>query len=523
MAREIRIYNTAFNRDELAHIMHSSLSSYLTFLENYRMRTYTSESYRITENRLLLSVLPTTGATISNTQARRVVYAAEVETENGAITSASFYFVSNGLEKSGFYEFSLSRDLWAEHIRNAVFSQFHITRCNREIGNGIYDEVKATTGALFNFYGSSLNVPISDYAAVFSAAIVVKANGFGGDPITQTFLFYIPLEDIAAAAISDFAALDIMEKVRFVIGGIKECGSSWAGWPSTNNMQVLNCWILPKTVAKSGDIGLFVVKSESIVTGGEHAFTNVMIVKNGTYLIQQSIISLLGGNAPYRYPNSHIEFGTRGHTMKLLRYTNNDVVYVRFFVTSSDVRAQVEQGNKMEDISAAFALDLNINNQVGTGVQQMANETAKVVTLLAAAAKGYANGGVGAAALTLGTGALSMIGQQGANAPSCNNGDAFTTFGLNDANYLQQPFVVASTLSNEDEDEHAYYIGATYDIYRSDFAIIQACNHLGKVSSDKQRDGTFITSDSFDVEYLPVEVEDYVRAEFGRGIWLYVI
>lgn len=525
MSRELIIYSAAFNRDELPHVMHSSLSSYLTFLENYRMRTYTAESYRITENRLLLSVLPTANATISKAQARRVVYAAEVETENGAFTSASFYHVRSGIEKSGFYEFSLSRDLWAEHIHNAEFSQFHITRCNRDIdsGKGIYDEVKIANERVR--YAREANAPISGYCVVFLCNVVVSTDWFGGNPLTANFMFKLGLDEIASYVINTYANADILDKIRFVIGGIKATGEAFD--PNGNKCQVTRCWILPKDVVRTSGLSINKLVTKSVMTGVNdyEILGGVPLVENSettTLLYMQPIVNY-SHNWADLYPSNEIGFGVTGHTAPITRFTAANEAYIRYFITSDDVRVLYDQGGKIEDLSAQFELNLGINNQAGNAMADIAKTSGKILSLLVNTAAGYAKGGAAGAAVGAASSFLPMIAGTQNGGLASGQGDAATTYGAHSATEVRKPFVVSYVPSISDEEEHAYFMGAKFDIYRNDFAAIQACTHLGDVSADKQRDGTFITSDSFDVEYLPVEVEDYVRAEFGRGIWLYVL
>jgi hypothetical protein len=76
---------------------------------------------------------------------------------------------------------------------------------------------------------------------------------------------------------------------------------------------------------------------------------------------------------------------------------------------------------------------------------------------------------------------------------------------------------------NEDEDEHAYFMGAKFDVYNNDFAAIEASTHLGSVQIDKQRIGSFIQADSFNIEGVNADAEQFIRSEFSRGIWLKVL
>lgn len=510
MARTLRLYSRGFNKDEATHYIFADKTPYLTALGAYLVYTADFETYRINGGRVLLSKAAFAAA---NKDYNEVVYIADVDTSKQ--DEALFYHVRRAYDQSQYVIFEIEIDMWASFISKASFSKFHIKRCNRELGNGIYNPVKATKGLLFNYYGATLNDSISNYAVVFSAAVVLETGFFGSNPATQTFLFYLPLEDIAAAATSTYQNLDILEKVRFIIGGI----NSVQAFPTDNKMYALRCWILPKTAAKAGTIGLSSFKTSSVVTGANYTFSNVMVAKCGTYLDTLDFGTILGSSLNAEYPAAHVEFGTRGHTMPLVRYTSNKAVYVRYFVTSCDVRVQVEQGNNIQDISAAFELDININNQTGTSAQELARTGAKILTIMGSTAKAYATGGKGAAVFAAASGILGAQERGGGGSPSSANGDATTTYGLNDADYVMHPFVVAATDSNDDENAIAYYEGAEYDEYNSNFAAIEGCTHLGSVAQGLECVGTFIQSDAFEVAGINAEAENFIREEFGRGIW----
>ena len=111
----------------------------------------------------------------------------------------------------------------------------------------------------------------------------------------------------------------------------------------------------------------------------------------------------------------------------------------------------------------------------------------------------------------------------GGNAPATFNGDATTTFGLNDPDYVMYPFVVGAIPSNENEDENAYFRGASYDDYNNNFTAIEGYTHLGDVPVADQRVGTFIQADDFNITGVSMEAESEMRDAFKRGIWLKVL
>lgn len=514
MARRLVLYSAGFNHDETTHFIFTRKANYLNALEAHFLFSLPFNTWRINNGRVLVS---RASFDLGQIDFKKVVYIADVDDEKKE--EATFYHVQRAYDQSEYIVFEISLDNWATFLPNATISQLHVTRCNRAIGEGIYDEVKNTSGVPFNYwYNGALNRPIDEYCVVFLVSVVLATSWFGSDPLTQSVMFYLPLEDVGGKAVSEWAEMDILDKVRFLIGGLKETTANIG----TTKLQVLRCWILPKTLARAGAYGLNNLKGNSFVAGGDYSFSNVYVAQCGTFVEQYAFTDFLGVQQG-RYPAESVQFGVRGHTMPLTRFTNDRVVNARVMVEASDVRVQVEQGFNILDISAGFELDININNQVGTFTQQLAKNAGKILGLVGATAKAYAKGGKVAAGFTAAAGLLGMQEGGGASSPASNNGDAYTTYSLNDADYVTFPFVLCATPSIQDEDANAYFGGAMFDEYNSDFSAMQQSAHLGKVTASEERNDTFIVADAMNVSGLNAEAEEFIRSEFKRGIWFEVI
>lgn len=516
--KELRLYSRAANRELLNHYVFSSFTDYLNELEFYRIvPSITINNYRINSGSVALSVNPEEGV-LPLSVANEIVYIADItKDDEGHVVKTDFYFVDNSYLQSGYFVFEISLDKWASYMPFARFSNIHVTRCNREVDEGVYDEIKNTKGRTIYYYNNGpLARPINEYCVVILASVVVQTNFFGSDPLTQNVLLYIPLEDIASAVVSSWAGMDIIEKARFVVGGIYKTRA----FPTDNNMSATRCWIMPKELVQEDAYGLAGVFTKTFVTGNaDYEFQNVMVVNNTTIVKSFDFGDFLGGFASL-YPNVALSFGSRGQAMPLTRFTHNKEVFIRVFVESGEVRAQVEQGNNIMDISSAFELDINANNQSGTALQSMSKTFSKFAGIAKSTAKGYMEGGYAGAAIGLLTSTSAAMSQNRASAPSSNNGDAATTYSLNDPDYIMFPLVISATDSANDEKAIAYLEGANFDVYIDGIAALDNYAHLGAVQSSIQRTGTFLKSDSFKVEGLNAEAEAYVRAELSCGVWL---
>lgn len=423
------------------------------------------------------------------------------------------FFVDFCQIQSDYVIFNCSVDYWGTYYHFASFKNIRVSRCNRDFANGVYDDIsKVLPTPHFQYAGLSYDRPISEYCVVFSMCVTLQTGWFGNDPLTQTFLFYLPLEDIAAKTEAPYTGLDIIEQVRFIIGSIKATN----GFGGSLHAQVLRCWILPKTAVLAGQIGISSITFNSVIAGGtDKTFTNVYIVDLGRQDEQFNIYTILGSDYSTYGVNSIFEFGTIGRAMRLDRYTKNHYVNVRFSTESAAVRVEIIQGDNSIDITPAFELDININNQVGTFTQQFAENTGKLIALVAATAATYAKvGAAGAAAVGVG-GFLGMQGGKAGASPASQNGDAATTYSIASATRIKSPFYLTCYKSNRDEKEHARVYGANFDDYITDFADLYNYSLLG----DKTGFTYTYVAASVVVEGLPTDAANYFVDELKRGVY----
>lgn len=424
------------------------------------------------------------------------------------------FFVDFCQIQSGFAIFNCSVDYWGTYYHLAKFKNIRVSRCNRDFANGIYDPITAALPTPHYVYkAQSFARPINEFCVVFSMSVTLQTSWFGNDPLTQTFLFYLPLEDIGAKTISTYDALDIVEKVRFIIGSIKET----LGNIGTMKAQVLRCWILPKTAVATGQVGISSIVFNTFIAGGtDQNFSNVLIAKLGRKEEAFNIQTILGSDFDTYFPSSILEFGAIGRSMRLERFTDDKKVYVRYSTESAAVRVEIIQGNNILDITPAFELDININNQVGTFTQQFAENTGKIVALVGGTAAALASnaGYLGAAAVGIG-GFLGLQGGRAGASPSSQNGDAATTYSLGDAAYVAFPLYLTCYKSNRDEKAHARVYGVNYDDYITDFASLYNYSLLG----DKTGFTYTYLAASVVVEGLPTDAANYFVDELKRGVY----
>lgn len=432
------------------------------------------------------------------------------------------YFVRTIDYQSGMAILHCDVDLWGTYYRNATLSNIVVKRCNRAISEGVYDDIKHTNGTLY--YGDKIGAiarPISDFCVVFLVSLVLQTSWLGSDPLTQSVMLYLPLEEVGAKTGSAWAKMDIIEKVRFIIGGLK---SASAGATNDNNLSVLRCWILPKDCVSAGAYGLEAVKGTSPFVGEashDYQFKNVPTARPITKTKYFEFTDFVKGTSPEKlYPNMDIQVGAIGHTMPLTRYINDKGITYRVITESDAVRVQVEQGNKIQDISGAFELNINVNNQMGTSAQETSKNLGKILSIFSSAVMGYLAKDVTGGAIGAGLGvAKSLAGsleRSGANSPSSGNGDASTSYSLNDAEYVAYPFVASVVQSIDDERERARMYGAAFDTCVDSLSDIKTFALLGEKEGFEQ---TYVQADAT-ISGVPMDALEKIKDELAKGIYI---
>ena len=527
--RELRLYeNIKPNSGFEDHYIFSSLASYFTQIDANLKWTYTLDSYRMVNGTVMLnatfaSVMPPTKLTLR--KAEKITYIAEYDSDENY---ARFYFVSSVYDKSGYICFDLILDQWGTYIRNAVFSKFHINRCNRQIGNGKYDPVQNTYGSTqpLAILGDDNESP-ADYAAVFLLSYNVSQSVFGNSQITKTSIFAVKLSDIYDVVHNIYPSADtvgIIQKSIDWIGGIHAV----AAHLGQLSAQPLRMWLVPYSVLAFENLGA-VIYSKCPTTDGNETQLNAFIVK--PRVVNQTFdMDRYGGLTPSLpwaniMPRYHVEVGTRYHTVALERLTNSHEVKIRYVFSNSSVRVLICQGANEKEITDAFEIEMTTNNATETGIAKFTKIIEKATQAIATVAAGYMAGGAAGAVVagtTFGVKEISRLAEGKQPLQSLGCGDGASVFMSEfDEQKIHYPLCISVTNSCSDEVEHAFYTGASFDVFNDDFDNIAAQPLI--VDWAYTVNDTFIASDSFEITGVNEECEAYIREEFRRGIWVYVL
>lgn len=509
MTRQINLYTHDFNIGEEVHYCFFDRSKYLAELSKYLLLSLPFGSWRFNRGQILISKEVFTQ---NKKDWGRVVYLCDTG-EDG--TPATFWHVTSKTEQSGYIVFNIVKDLWGTNYPYASLKELRISRCNRDVGNGYLDEIKEVDGNE-HYKAIKLLDPLSNYIVVMLISVVMSTTTmFGNNPLNQTLMFGIPLNEIYSKLnASPWDKLDPVDKVRFLVGGLRSAKNSEGGSGSTD-IAVLRCWIVPRELVSLSSTSINQLNGTSFVNPTGYDFKNVALV-NPTQGYMSFDMADFIGNANEWYYNYKLAFGPWGHEMALTRFTNDTKVYVRSFVGSSDVKIELVQGSNVLDVSSSFELNLNVNNQLGTNAEQLQKVVSKLVAIVGAGAIGYAKGGVGGAVLAGATTAIASIEHPKATSPASTNGDGATSFFGGNANGVLYPWVLKGYKSLADEMKNAYFNGANFDVRNNDLNGIQNEKHLGANSYEEH--STFIQCSSLEVSLVDRETSDFISQEFKRGI-----
>ena len=130
-------------------------------------------------------------------------------------------------------------------------------------------------------------------------------------------------------------------------------------------------------------------------------------------------------------------------------------------------------------------------------------------------AKGVMGGAVGAGlgfAKTL----AGSLERSAANSPSSGNGDASTSYSLNDAEHVAYPFVVSVAQSIDDERERARMDGATFDTCVDSLDDIKTFALLGEKEGFEK---TFVQADAT-IAGVPMDAMEKIKGELAKGVYI---
>lgn len=528
---ELELYQgTPPNRGNGLHIyapLYTGFKNALTDVNACNMtlfKSYTADKYTFNNNIFIFKATDT-----EEIGFKKVTYIVEFTRKTGLITYANrrCFFVDNVKFQSGNVILYCSLDFWGTYINDAVFYNMHVTRCNRKIANGIYDEVKTGKGnkTIYNLLPTSLS--LTECSVVFLMDYNESENNFTNETITATGLFTCDLKTIFDAVHNADATkdgVDIVDKTTDVIGGI--FGLIAGAYGQTVKAQVLKMWLVP-TEAIINKTTSFIPLSKSLMSNAQQmAIHGVYRLLPSAFTkeidIKQCLSTLPTTWETDYMPKYHIDVGTPYNGMPLIRFTDDSKVYFKYIVGNSSLRIVVVQGTKEQEITEGYEVSMTTNASSQTSLQALSRIMGEMVKGAMGVGVNLATGNVGGAFASAGLEGVSFLKSISPHITHnpVNGGNGALTFYKGDPSAVNSPYCLMLTESNEDEKEKARLYGANFDfvIEALNTSYLESKDLLGSYSGTTPN-GTFIAVDDFQAYGLPDDAERYIRAEFERGIY----
>ena len=403
-----------------------------------------------------------------------------------------FFFVRSAVYQSGYAIFTLDIDLWATYIARAKLSNIRVTRCNRNIGVGVYDPIPSSIGREFSRLGGEINV--NDLAIVYVVAFAtgvssILVNNAG----TSLGVFVQEMEN------DD----DLPEGKKLFDWWLEIVSGIFAAEATIGDLDanLLKAYIVPKSVLaiKTGTVPVFKVKTPSF------SGTLTPTYEAAPYIFTERFNVTID-------PNKKYFVGTKHAGVELVRTTQPTTVFYNYIVKQDGLQVIVQQGDRMLDITDAFAVGLTSNDGNFTATERVAR-TLQVVGGIASGAFQIMQGGAGyvTGALTA-VNALTNVVEQG-NARYAQGGDGVSTF-RNLSGAAQSPYYIQTNESIDNEAANARLYGATFNQQVTSVDDIFGAALLGTGTLTD----TYFAAE-VRVDGVPTDARDVIAAAIRGGVY----
>ena len=531
MARVLRLYaNFTPNQSNNTFYMYVNTANYLTkILGHLKQIEIPLDNYRINTG-----VIKIKKDLIIDFDIKNCTYA--IEWEKGISATRTFIYKCyhvRSYEELDYYILNVEVDLWGTYLKDAELTNINVTRCNRNIGVGVYDEIESTTetdeeGRAFvkprlnnSWLDTTGTYGHDDYISiVYVVEHNIKQQVFGEDYISMTKMYYSTFTHLRSLVKDEYKNKSGVEIASDVIGGIYGA----TGNLGTLDARVIKAWVLPNVLFYNSGLAR-TLKSKCAYSNGED-----ITITAGEIIPRRDSLQFTAIPFDINYATY---FGTYNFGLKLKRYTQPANIYCEIVTNIGpiDLQVLVKQGEDQKDITQCFEIPLTTNSSVTTLLRQIAKSFTISVGASRNMVSDFTNGGGGASgAVNAGLGfantIMGMINLTPRIDKAIGSGGATNiyystyteTHGSDTWHYSLNPFVVTTFKSVYDENAHARYYGASFNEFITDLSTIDSYELLGTGDNLTLTD-TFIVA-NVRVDNVSKEAKDYIQNAFRNGIYL---
>lgn len=548
MARNLYIYKGITPNIENGAFLVGGAYEYICHLQPYLLKTIALNNYRINTDVVKVKLT----SDFDELQTHNITYLidANIEEQGEGIIVNYFraYMVNSFKLQSDMIIFNITIDLWATYHNDASIKNVLITRSNRAIGKGYYDDITKTY-TQENFLNrlvamGGIDGTQSDYGVkyinesevniVFLAKVVTARNTIGTDIHSITQLFCVNIADIRTyfEAIQNLTSdITKVNGVSLAIDLISHIYS--LDDPDLNyNIEIIRAWVVTDAVAhRTATQSRMKVKSKPFYA--DHADMSFW-----AYFVQPSHIVETKELTGVNYDIDYKYFaGSYGDGIELKNEVNNNfLIELEYCVTESDMQITIMQGDKQKDITSAFEVSLSGQSQVEDKLHKVARWAHNIGDMISfgknAVSNGMATQGVGAL-LPFSEYVIGLTNQFSDARPSgtiAKGGGACTfawSLSLTDiANHkLNYPYYFTRFKSVFDEKKKARRYGAQFMEHiphEQVHTLLSYINTFNLLGEDNDFNTTFVAFEAY-IEGVPLEAVNFLRNLFHNGVYLIAI
>lgn len=433
--------------------IYETYENYINAFQNYLVKTFELNNYRINNNVLKVSSEGIEDLT------DELTYVIVYDADKGYFKA---YHINSVMLQSGMMIISLSVDYWATFNSRFNSREILVNKCNRNIGTGIYDDIEAVNGSreinrlytdLAGGYINNDNVGI-----VIQVEFNASQNVANNDRISMTQLFALDIASIKSEFSTNDDALLV---ARDYVGGIYGVTAGVLGF-ATNDAKVIKAWVVDY---RQIDVGLGGARTQiEFHSKCRYSSGNEKKIKFYYCLPSIKTVSVLIPDTLYDI-NKKFVMGTYNDGINVTRFTSEELTINYTYIIDDSVKVIVSQGDNEKDITNGFELELTTNSLVETSLRRLAKAVSKTASASSQILKPLEEGNLLNAGISGASTLASLVGSFGVSS-AVGGGNGLTTFFTKRGALLgacYSPYVLTTWASINNEMDRLEYNGANFN------------------------------------------------------------
>lgn len=476
---KLNIYkNILPNYQNSTYYYFSNTTSYLSELTSNLLKSIDLNNYRINGNTAQIKI--DNVLTLNNCQ--DITYLIEYNAEN---TYFKCYYVNSIDYQSGYVNLSLSVDFWATYIYKANIKNLIVSRCNRNIDNGIFDVIKLTNEKTIE---NLAEAPAND-GGLYVLVSIMYATGQSSILVNNASTAI----KLYGFKVNQTSEINNLRNLVEEIAGIY----SAKGTIGDLDASVLKVFIVPNLTFRTITEEVPVFNSKT--PNGTYNLTPDLVIAPSivTRTFQKTID-----------PNYKYIAGTEFDGLEIINKTNSINIYYDYITNYDGLKVMVRQGDKSKDITSSFECVVTTND--GNFTQQ--EKINKGIALIGGMALSVAS--PNATALTASLAVANTFNNLTieSNGRVVGNGDGLSTWLFVPQNTLKNGLILQKYKSITNESENADLKGCIFNKL-IDFATIFDSNFIGA-----NIDGLTYIQGACDITNIPVNAMESITNALLSGI-----